>query len=407
MQHEEPNIQRDLRIWAADHNITQAALKGVVFIINKHYNAGVRTDPRTIMKTPETVNIVSHQQINPPITCTDVLRFRKKLNISKYWHQGLETCLRVCFKHLREDIVIRININIDGLPVHNSTTKCFWPILFNVYTRPMVIRIFYCESKPVNVQEYLQPFVNEIKEILRDGININEHLLTVCIRCFICDSPARAFIKETINLNGKHGYQKCTTIGKYSDISKTTIFPSINNELRTDEKFRNGEYALHITIGTPFMDLPIDMIKDFIVADPLHLLELGIMKRLLLGWSSVNNRVSYGYKTKLSLRDKSEMSELLLKIEVPSEIHRDARTLKLLSYWKGLEFRNFLNYFGVAILPAYLSSKYYEHFFKLFCAVRICSSKIYIPNLVVAKLLLNDFVIDFKSLYGIEYITSN
>lgn len=414
---EENNVQHDLRIWTAKHNIAQAALKDVVVIFNKYFNAGVQSDPRSIMKTPRRVVITPHNKPDDDgledgsAVNDDELRVRKKVHHSQYWHQGLKTCLRMCFPKLNADLAISLNFNIDGLPLHKSTNKSFWPILFNVHEypalRPMAIGIFYGDTKPENMSEYLRPFVLELKDILRDGVSINGKKLIVRVRCFICDSPARAFIKGTMNFNAKHGCQKCTTIGKYSYTSNTTIFPSIHDAPRTDALFRQRKYPQHQTLETPLISLPIDMIQDFVVADPLHLLELGVKKRMILGWTATDARVSFGYKTKLSMREKIEISNLLLKIEVPSEVHRDARSLKLLPHWKGLEFRNFLNYFGIAVLQPYLPTKYFDHFLLLFCAVRLCSSNIYSVHFKVAKLLFDDFINDFKKLYGVEYITSN
>lgn len=57
---------------------------------------------------------------------------------SEYWHQGLELCLRNCFKDPSSDEIISINISIDGLPLFNSATKCFSPILFNVFEHPKI-----------------------------------------------------------------------------------------------------------------------------------------------------------------------------------------------------------------------------------------------------------------------------
>lgn len=400
-------IQRDLRLWAANHNITQAALKDVAGIINKNCNTSIASDPRTIMKTPRNVTIVSLKSTDPPVITNAVQKKEKQ----EYWHQGFEHCLRSCFRLMEKDVSISININIDGLPIHNSTNQSFWPILFNVNEypgmRPMVIGIFCGDSKPESAQLYLQPCVDEMKIILRDGLRINGHRLAVRIRCIICDSPARAFVKGTMNYNGLHGCQKCTTVGKHSHVSRTTIFPSISAAPRTDEQFRNGSYPLHHRYRTPIEELPIDTIKDFVVADPLHLLELGVMKRLIQGWTSTEKRLNFGYKTKLSLTEKSEISQLLLQIRVPSEIHRDARTLKMLPKWKGLEYRNFLNYFGIAVMKTYLPAKNYTHFLKLFCAVRFCSSDIYTGNLNVAQMLFDDFINEYKVLYGSEYITSN
>lgn len=49
--------------------------------------------------------------------------------------------------------------------------------------------------------------------------------------------------------------------------------------LRTNESFRNRLNPQHHKSYSIMEMLEIDMIKDFPIADPLHLLELGLMKR--------------------------------------------------------------------------------------------------------------------------------
>lgn len=67
------------------------------------------------------------------------------------------------------------------------------------HIQPMVIAI-WCGpySKLTNLNDFLQPFVNEMSEILSDGIIVNDHHISVKFRCFICDTPARSFIKGSI-----------------------------------------------------------------------------------------------------------------------------------------------------------------------------------------------------------------
>jgi len=93
------------------------------------------------------------------------------------------------------DIVL--NFNINGLPIHNNSKMQFWPILFSIYNSnidPMIIG-FYCgESKPPTPDEFLTPFVDELLTILNNGI-VNEYKI-IYIRCFICDTPVRSFIKD-------------------------------------------------------------------------------------------------------------------------------------------------------------------------------------------------------------------
>lgn len=94
---------------------------------------------------------------------------------------------------------ISCNINMDGLPIYRSNKLEFWPILLNICElpslRPMVIGIYCGKGKPSDLLAYLQPFVEEARILLQDGLIVNNSRITVKLRCFIYDSPARAFIK--------------------------------------------------------------------------------------------------------------------------------------------------------------------------------------------------------------------
>lgn len=65
--------------------------------------------------------------------------------------------------------------------------------------KPFIVSIWCGDSKPNNLNEYLCQFVNELNEIIADGIIINGFLIKVGVRCFIADSPARSFIKGSCN----------------------------------------------------------------------------------------------------------------------------------------------------------------------------------------------------------------
>lgn len=52
----------------------------------------------------------------------------------------------------------------------------------------------------------------------------------------------------------------------------------------------------------------MDIIKDFVVADSLHLLELGVMKRCLTAWKDGN----FGFESKFSARDIEKLSIFLV-----------------------------------------------------------------------------------------------
>lgn len=146
------------------------------------------------------------------------------------------------------------------------------------------------------------------------------------------------------------------------------------------------------------------MIEAFPVSDSLHLIDLGIMKRLLIGWRDGN----FGtYLTKLRAQEIEYLDEFLKRCKLPTEIHRAVRTLDCLAHWKASEFRTFLHYLSIIILPDILRQDVVEHFLTLFCAITICSSQSYCNFLPLARELLKHFVEQYRYFYGSHYITSN
>lgn len=177
------NLRSSLRKWAIEHRITHSALKDLLEIINTRFEKDFEIlpqDPRTLLQTPQAVNIMA-------------------LNDGEYWHYGLKNCLQKLFCNLDGAITISIIVNIDGLPLFKSSKMGFWPILFKITEMPqvpaLVIGIFSGPSKCEDLNSFLMPFVDELNEIMTNGVFINSHKITLLFRCFLCDSPARAFVK--------------------------------------------------------------------------------------------------------------------------------------------------------------------------------------------------------------------
>lgn len=61
--------------------------------------------------------------------------------------------------------------------------------------KPFVIGIWSGVGKPKNLTEFLLPLVNDINILIREGISINGYRIDSTIRSFLCDSPARSFLK--------------------------------------------------------------------------------------------------------------------------------------------------------------------------------------------------------------------
>lgn len=211
-------------------------------------------------------------------------------------------------------------------------------------------------------------------------------------------------ITGVANFNSQNGCLKCTTTGEYSYLSHTNFFPRTDCNKRTDAEFRRKAYGSHHKIDSPLLRLPIDMIEDFVVGDSLHLVDLGLMKKCLLGWRDGH----FGnYKSKLRASEILKISDWLKNRKMPRELHRAVRGLDCLAHWKGTEFRTFLLYLGIVVLKPFLAPDVYEHFLAFYCAIVMCSSDSFAQWLNVAEKLFSHFIEGFCNIYGEDYITSN
>lgn len=213
------------------------------------------------------------------------------------------------------------------------------------------------------------------------------------------------FLLGIKNHNSVEGCQKCTTTGKYCREKRRMAFPQTNVPLRTDATFRARSIPQHHRENSIIEELPINMIDDFVTSDSLHLLHLGIMKKCLLIWlGQIDN-----FEFKWTSDDITEMNRLLSNCneDIASDIHRSVRNLSCIRFWKGTEFRTFLNYLGVVVLRQTLRTEEYNHFLKLYLAVMICSHEKYLVHLNLAEELFLQYFEEYIELYGINSITSN
>lgn len=107
------------------------------------------------------------------------------------------------------DTKLKLQLNSDGLPLFKSTNDQFWPILGRIEnlpdSRPFIIGLFYGESKPSNVNQYLEQFIEEFRELERNGLDVDEERFSISISSVICDAPAKAFIKNIKQCSGYYG----------------------------------------------------------------------------------------------------------------------------------------------------------------------------------------------------------
>ncbi|KAG5890869.1 hypothetical protein JTB14_002812 [Gonioctena quinquepunctata] len=108
------------------------------------------------------------------------------------------------------------HFGIDGIPLHKSTKFSFWPILCRIRDSPdsniFAVAIFYGPEKP-DSDHFLEAFVNELVTLRNEGLNVNNKMIQIQMGSFCCDTPARAFVKNTKSHNGNSGCDKCVDKG--------------------------------------------------------------------------------------------------------------------------------------------------------------------------------------------------
>lgn len=271
--------------------------------------------------------------------------------------------------------MLNLLINCDGLPLYKSSVKQFWPILCKVHNtpdiyKPFPVAVFCGNAKPNNLNSYLKDFIKEMNELTREGVIIEERIFKVRIMCFVCDRPARSFLKCIKGHGGYNACERCLLPGQR--YQNRTVYPSANCYERTDTSFRAQQDNEHHVGISPLVHLepPIDMIKQFVL-DFMHQGCLGVMKKMMVDFWLEGKLI-----TKLSHSQKRQLSQSLLELQsqIPIDFQRTTRSIVDISKWKATEYRLFLLYVGPVVLQQILDKRYYNHFLLLHTACRILSS---------------------------------
>ena len=101
--------------------------------------------------------------------------------------------------------------------------------------KPFVICIFCGNTKHKSSSIYLANFVTEFNVLKEQGLFVGENHFTIHVKGFVCDTPARAFVKCIKGHNGYYGYERCIQKGTW--INNRTVFPDLNAKKGTDLSF--------------------------------------------------------------------------------------------------------------------------------------------------------------------------
>lgn len=387
---EKSDFKRFLASWAVKENIAQASLRSLLKGIKQYTcvkcHHDIPSDPRTLLRTPRSTNI-------------------RNCGSGEYYHFGLLKAIENSCSSLSINLSnIKISINIDGLPLAKSSQQQLWPILGSVVQSKQVFIIgaYYGRQKPSNSQEFLKEFIEEAKLLCNDGIFINNKHIKCSIDSIICDTPAKSFI---LQIKGHTGYSSCTKCITEGDFRCNKVcFPEINASLRTDLDFRlKTDENFHI--GTTIVEeIPnFDLINN-IPLDYMHLVCLGVTRRLLYLWLFGDNRFRLENRKCQSI---SLNLENIFKKNVPCEFVRKPRSLTYVKLWKATEYRELLLYTGPVVFKNFLRRDIYDHFVTLHVAIRVLCSNTLQDLFNYCQELLEHFVTAFALIYGTHNVSYN
>ncbi|XP_077263107.1 uncharacterized protein LOC143897974 [Temnothorax americanus] len=271
---------------------------------------------RTLLKTPRSTNLVN-------------------MGNGKFWYKGIGCSVvpRLSEKYLSNRESIQFDINIDGLELYPSSRDAFWPILGCLVDEkePFIIAVYYGEGKPP-LEPFLRQFVDELSNLMINGIMFQGTTYRVQVRNFVLDAPARAFIKCIKGHTSRKACEKCHVTGvRYKN---REVFLDHDACLRNDEEFRSKVDAGHHIpdITSPLEEIGIGMVSQFRL-DEMHLLYSGVFQwwlEFVLGKRGPN-------RGKISPRDRAAVSAAIdeIKPDIPVEF------LYVVFYLKGTLFTKF------------------------------------------------------------------
>lgn len=337
---------------------------------------------KTLLKTPRTANMIA-------------------MDGGTYCHIGVAKCLSVVCLALSKNRrpipeEFTVDFNIDGVNYTKSTKSSLTLIQMSLRDfdfNPFVIGAYCGKDKP-ECNEFLKCFVDEMNKIISDGFHYGDDIISIKPGNFCCDTPAASFIRGSKGHAGYSSCMKCTQKGIRLDCR--LVFPYITQADRTNEDFRNRKDPEH-HVKTSILESieSVDMVRSFPV-DEMHVIHLGIVKKLVTDWISELN--------------KNELEAIFKRIEIaeryrPVEIRRQIRHLTEFKQFKAKEFRTILMYTGPFLLKDILESRKYNHFLLLHVAMRKLCDKRHHNDIESIQRMIENFVRQYKQLYGLNRLT--
>ena len=379
---------QELAEWAVRNKITHTALRELLHMMRRQ-NDHLPKDPRTLLGTPSEVSITT-------------------IGSGSYHYLGVQNCFNHIVTSSSMDVLenmeeFALHINVDGIPLFSSSKVTLWPILGmfpQINSSPFPIALYCGPSKPLSMDEFLKDF---IQEMTTGGFKLKEKEIKLNIAAVICDAPARAMLKCCKPHTAYSCCERCVQKGRWR--RKITFSTTRQVALRTDTDFRQQSDPVHHVGISPLLTLPLGLVSQFPL-DYMHVVCLGVVRRMIFLWSSPKGPTSCRLSTALL----KAVSDRLLTYRsfMPRQFARKPRSVSEVKMWKATEFRTFLLYLGPVALKGLLSNELYDNFLCLSVAMSIClDPEVCTVHTDYCEHLFHFFVHTFSKLYGKSQVVYN
>lgn len=388
------NFQERLAEAVASNDMSHTQINAVLQVIRTHFCLStLPEDCRTLLRTPRTAHL-THNVAG-----------------GEYLHLGFKAGIYYILQQTSLELIppetLMIDFSTDGATFDKQGNIQVWPIQIRIAniprSKPEIVGIWQGSSKPNNARELFQYFLDEVQEVLDQSVIFHNQPKLIELRCFIADSPARAFVLGHKGDGSLFPCSKCWVRGDW--IRRGVIaYRGSQHRSRTDEEYRfqiDGEH--HTDNDSILSTLNMGFITQT-VFDYMHVVCLGVVPKI----NSVLVDGKYNPSLKLSARSLEILTTRLLQVKnyCPKEFLRKPQIMKKYGGFKATENRQFLLYVAPVAYYGLVNSAVYKHFLLLHSAIRILASSFLSENrLDFAHTLLSIFVNRAEDIYGAQFFS--
>lgn len=343
------------------------------------------------------------------------------------------------FIHVRDprDVVMTLNINIDGAAMFHKTKYSLWPILCQINELDKKLRfkivlagaVWYTDKEPTaaKMQMYVSNFLKQIEELNNTGINIKykgqTRRIYVLPYLFPVDAIARSIIANRVGVSGYYGCHWCYNPGvwkfnhvrfplkkepgsKIHKLRSHQLYTQDAEEFSnlTDEEKRDKKSIRGVKGKVSWFDeIPgFDAIYSF-PEEYMHSIGLGVIKQFDCFITSPST-----YENNLKPATMKKINERLIKIRPPHDLYRFPEQLTNKSVWKAADYLYYLLFYAIPCLEDFLDE---EALFPLFLLNKslftLLDDEITFESLMGCEKDLVLFVTICEEIFDLGFSTSN